>query len=329
MAESGKRDLYATLGVERSVDAEELRKSYRKLARRYHPDVNPGDKEAEDRFKAISEAYAVLSDPEKRKLYDEFGEISLESGFDVEAARRARDAFGARFGGAGDGAQGFEFSGAPGEGYDFGNLDDLLGELFSRRGWSGGHTRGRMRGGDIEAELELDFMDAALGGEQRLHIGRPAADGSVRRETVTVRIPPGVSDGGRIRLPGKGGEGRGGGPPGDLYARIRVRPHGLFRREGRDVFLDVPISVREALLGAKVEVPTLSGRATVTIPAGTSSGTRLRLRGKGVPHPAGGASGDLYVVVQIRVPRRLDADAATRLQEMPELDPPDLRKELG
>lgn len=325
MAEAGEKDLYAALGVGREADADAIRSAYRKLARRYHPDVNPGDPEAEERFKAISEAYSVLSDPEKRQLYDEFGEVSLASGFDPEAARRARDAFGARFGGGpGPGA---DFPGASGEAFRFGGLDDLFSDLFRQRGWSGGPAAGR--GPDLEAEIELDFLDAVRGGEHRLTLGRPTADGGVRSETVTVRIPAGVADGGRIRLPGKGGEGRGGGPPGDLHARIRVRPHPLFRREGRDVSIDVPISVREAVCGAKVEVPTLAGRATVTVPAGTSSGQRLRLRGRGVPAPGGGEPGDFYVVVQVRVPKGLSADALERIGEVPELHDPDLRRGLG
>jgi curved DNA-binding protein len=323
VADAPERDLYAALGVARDADDDSIRKTYRQLARRYHPDVNPGDEEAEERFKAISEAYAVISDPEKRRLYDEFGEISLQSGFDAEAARRARDAFGARFGGAP--GEGFAFEGGAGEGFGFGNLDDLLSELFARQGWREGP--GRRRGADLEALLELEFLDAARGGEQRLTIGRPTAEGGVRQETVSVRIPPGVSDGGRIRLPGKGAEGKGGGPPGDLHAHIRVRPHPVFRREGRDLYVDVPISVREAILGGKVEAPTLDGRVTVTVPPGTDGGTRLRLRGKGVPHPSGGAAGDLYVVLQIRVPREVDPDTAARLETMTELDPPDLRKE--
>jgi curved DNA-binding protein len=323
VADAPERDLYAALGVARDADEETIRKTYRHLARRYHPDVNPGDAEAEERFKLISEAYAVLSDPEKRRLYDEFGEISLQSGFDAEAARRARDAFGARFGRSGGGD--FAFEGSAGEGFGFGNLDDLLSQLFNRQGRGEGATR--RRGPDLEAELELDLLEAARGGEHRLAIARPTADGGVRRETVTVRIPPGVSDGGRIRLPGRGAEGRGGGPPGDLHARIRIRPHPVFRREGRDLYVDVPISVREAILGARVEVPTLEGRASVNVPPGTDGGTKLRLRGKGLPRPSGGSPGDLYAVLQIRVPRRVDPETAKRLKAMDELDPPDLRKE--
>jgi DnaJ-class molecular chaperone len=319
-----KQDLYATLGVARDSDDETIRKAYRKLARRYHPDVNPGDSEAEERFKEISEAYALLSSPEKRRAYDEFGEISLEGGFDPEAARRAREAFGARFGGGGD----FAGFGAPrGESFGFGNADDLFSDLFSRRGWSGG-PRAR-RGADLQAELMLDFLDAARGGEHRLTLARPTAEGGLRHETVTVRIPPGVADGGSIRLRGKGAEGRGDAPAGDLIAHIRVKPHPHFRRESRNLHVDLPLSVREATLGAEVEVPTLEGRVTVSVPPGTDSGTKLRLRGKGVADPSGGPPGDLYVNVQIRVPRNLDEAAAAKVEALSPFDPPDLRKDLG
>jgi len=321
-----RKDLYAVLGVARDVDAKELRKAYRKLAREHHPDVNPDDAVAEQRFKEISEAYAVLGDEEKRRLYDEFGEVSLQSGFDPEAARRAREAFGQRFSGGARGPGGFGGF-QPGEGQEFayGDLDDLLGDLFSRRGWQGGPRRG----GDIEAELELEFLDAARGGEQRLTLSRPRADGTSRQETVTVRIPAGVADGGRIRLKGKGAEGAAGGPAGDLYARIRVRPHPFFRRERRDLLFDLPISVREALLGAKIEVPTLEGRVTLTVPPGSDSGRKLRLRGKGIPDPGGGPAGDLYAVLQIRVPTSLDPETAAKVQELEGLEVPGLRKELG
>jgi DnaJ-class molecular chaperone len=326
MAGPGREpDLYAILGVARDADAETIRKSYRKLARRHHPDVNPGDKGAEEKFKEITRAYDVLSDAEKRRNYDEFGEVALQAGFDAEKARRAREAFASRF--ERGGGPGFEgFPGPGGERSEFGGLDDLFSDLFSRRG-AGGARRER-RGADLEAELELDFVDAALGCERRLSIARPMADGSVRDEAVTVRIPPGVADGGRIRLRGKGGEGRGGAAAGDLFARIRVRPHRYFRREGRDLYLDLPVTIGEATLGARAEVPTLAGRVTLTIPPGTDCGARLRLRGKGVPHPSGGKPGDLYVVVQIRVPRDLTPDAAEKLRELARFDPPDLRSEL-
>jgi DnaJ-class molecular chaperone len=324
MASGEKRDLYQTLGVPRDADAKAIKKAYRKLARQFHPDVNPGDKAAEERFKRISEANAVLSDPEKRRNYDEFGEVSLGGGFDADAARRAREAFGARFG-TGGRAEGFPGSGGQSFGFDFGDLEELLGQRFGGRG--GGRGR-RLRGEDLQASIELDFLEAARGGEKRLTITRPSPSGAPITETVTVRIPPGVGDGGRIRLPQKGSPGLAGGPPGDLWATIRVRPHPVFRREGRSLHVEVPISIREAIRGAKIEIPTLEGRATLTVPPGTDSGRKLRLRGKGIADPGGGPPGDLYVTIQIRVPRGLSAEAKKRVDELDEFDPPDLRKEL-
>lgn len=308
------KDPYTTLGVPRDADDNAIRSRYRELARRYHPDVNPGDDAAEERFKAVSEAYAVLSEPEKRAAYDEFGEAALQGGFDADAARRARESFGG-FGGFGGG-------GFPGSG---GGLEDLLSNMF------GGGGRGRPRprpGRDLEADLTLDFLDSAKGCERSLTINRPSADGSVRKETISVRIPPGVSDGGRVRLRGKGGEGSAGGPAGDLYARIRVLPHPVFRREDRHLYVDIPLSVREAILGAKIEVPTLDGRVTLTIPAGTDSGTKLRLRGKGIPAAGRGEPGDLFAVMQIRVPDQVSPATAKALEELSDLEPEKLRDDL-
>jgi DnaJ-class molecular chaperone len=314
-----KKNLYDILGVARDADADTIRKAYRKLAREHHPDVNPGDDEAEERFKEISQAYSVLSDAEKRSQYDEFGEAALEGGFDAGAARRAREAFGARFGGP-------EFEGSAGE-FHFGDLDDLLGGVFSRFGRDGGRPPRPRRGRDLEASITLEFLDAARGGEHRLSLARPSAEGGVAQEQITVRTPAGVRDGGRIRLAGKGGE-TAGGSPGDLYLNVHVRPHAVFRREDRDVHLEVPISVSEAVRGAKVEIPTLDGRATVTIPSGTDSGKKLRLRGKGLANPAGGAPGDLIATLRIRVPQDMDEAAEKALDEISRHDPPDLREEL-
>jgi len=327
-----RRDLYEVLGVARDADEATLKKAYRKLARQYHPDVNPGDAGAEERFKEVSEAYAVLSDPEKKRNYDEFGDVALSGGFDAEAARRTRESFGARFGTGGGpggrGAGGFEafFQEGPGgeEMHFGGDLDELL-ERMMGRGRRG--PAGPRRGADLEAEIELDLRDAALGCEQRLTLARPGA-GPPRSEVVTVKVPRGMVDGARIRIPGKGAEGQEGGPPGDLHATIRVRPHPIFRAEGRDLHLELPVTFAEATLGAEIEVPTLEGRATLTLPPGTDGGKRLRLRGKGIPGAGRHADGDLYVTLRIRVPRDLDAEGRARVEAVRALGPEDPREEL-
>jgi curved DNA-binding protein len=298
------------LGVARGADADTIRTSYRALARKFHPDLNQGRSESEERFKEVSEAYAVLSDPEKRALYDEFGAVSLDAGFNAEAARGSR-----RFGG------GFGQPGGDGYGFD---INDVLGSVFGGRARRSGVS---FRGEDLEVTLELEFLEAARGATRQINVMRPGPDGRPASERVTVRIPPGVDDGGRIRIPGKGAESRGGGPAGDLFAKIRIRPSATFRRDGRDLLLDLPVTVSEATLGARIEIPTLDGSATVTIPPGSDSGRRLRLRGKGIADPKSGTRGELYVTVQIRVPVGLDPDARAKLQELSAFDPPGIRKE--
>jgi curved DNA-binding protein len=280
------QDYYETLGVPRDASADDIRRAYRNLARRLHPDVNkePG---AEDRFKAISEAYEVLRDPEKRARYDGLGANwragpqppgggSAENGFDRGSGfRDARVDFGS--GGLGD------------------IFDDLFGGRTARAG-RGGFEGFSFRGGDQEAELELTLEEAAAGGRRRLSLG----DG---RE-LEVEIPPGARDGQRIRLSGQGSPGAGGGESGDLFLRVRLKPHPRFRVQGRDLYVDLAVSPWEAALGADVSVPTLDGSARVKVPAGSSSGRRLRLRGQGLPGGAGSA-GDLYAVVMIHVPKKL------------------------
>jgi len=321
-----KKDLYEVLGVARDADRDTIRKAYRKLARQNHPDLNPGDAAAEERFKEISKAWEVLQDEDRRKAYDEFGEISLEAGFDPEKAREAREAFGQRFGFEGGGfGRGPDGGGYQRHDFDFGDLDDILGGMFGRSAEGRGV---RLRGQDVEATLELEFEEAVRGGERRLTLSRPTPDGGMAPETITVRIPPGVDTGGRLRIAGKGAPGIGGGPPGDLFVKLRVRPHRVFRRDGKDLELELPISVREAIEGARVDVPTLDGRVTLTIPPGTDSGRRLRLRGKGVPDAGGGKAGDLYVRVEIRVPRALDDKARAALEALEPFEDPGIRKEL-
>jgi DnaJ-class molecular chaperone len=304
---------YQVLGVAPEATADEIKKVYRRLARETHPDLNPGDAKAEARFKQISAAYDVLSDPEKRKQFDEFGEIALEAGFDAERARAARDRFSSRFG-APD-------SDAYGEGYAFGGIEDLLHGFAARSGGGPGGARFRMDGPDVEASMTLGFVEAVKGGEKRFGIARPRRDGSRIDEEITVRIPPGVTDGGRLRIPGKGGEGLNGGEPGDLWIQVRVEPHPLFRREGRDLELELPITLAEAVAGGRVEVPTLEGRASVTIPPGTSSGSRLRLRGQGVPASRTTPAGDLYARIKIVVPKDAAEKLGDALRELAQEDP--------
>lgn len=319
---AGRRNPYEVLGVARDADAATVKKAYRKLAQESHPDRHPDDPQAEDRFKEINQAYQVLSDPERRSAYDEFGDIALDPNFDAERARAARSQ---GFGGFPGG--GFSFSTGDAEGFT--DLGSLFEDLFGGAG-AAGRARGprARRGPDLETTIELDFVDAALGCEQRIELQLPQADGSARSETLAVRIPPGVSDGGRIRLAGKGGPGRGGGPAGDLIARVRVRPHSLFRREGRDIHIEAPVSVTEATLGAEFEVPTLDGRVMLRVPPGTDSGSKLRLRGKGIPAAGGQPAGDLYVGIRIRVPKKLDDEARQRVKDLEPLGPHDLRKEF-
>ena len=316
-----KKDLYEILGVGRTATHDEIRKVYRKLARTYHPDLNPGDEKAEARFKEIASAWGVLSDEKKRSAYDEFGDASLQAGFDADEARKIRDQFGTRFGFSGQPS-----GGAPRDEFHFGGIDDLLGRMYAD-GPQGPRSI-RFPGSDLESSLELDFLEAVVGGEKRLTLGRPSADGRVTSETVTVRIPPGVSANGRLRIPGKGGFGMGDGPPGDLWVTLHIRPHPVFQREGRNLTMTLPVSVREAILGVAVDVPTLEGRATLKVPAGTHSGTRLRLKGKGVPAPKGGAAGDLLVRVEIKVPRDLDEATLATVSTLEPFEDPEIRKGL-
>jgi curved DNA-binding protein len=321
----GFHDYYETLGVPRTASAEEIRKAYRRLARTNHPDVNK-DPSAEDRFKEISEAYEVLRDDDKRQLYDRFGE-NWRAGQDVSSAPGFEEYFRQQGRGARSGNGRARAGGGPGDVFvefgDDGDFSDFFEGLFGRGGSGRGPRRGGFggfdifddRGADQEAVLEVSLQDAARGGRQRIALD----DG----RTFDVDIPPGVRDGQRIRLSGEGAQGSGGGPTGDLYLRVRVRPDRRFRVEGRDVHTDLPVTPSEAALGAEVELPTLTGTARVRVPAGSSSGRKLRLRGEGVPNP-GGTPGDLYAVVQVQVPKTLtdeERQLFERLAQVSRFDP--------
>src|SRR5512146_460225 len=400
------KDYYGVLGVKKSASTDEIRKAFRKLARKCHPDVNPGDKAAEERFKAISEANDVLSDPKKRKIYDQLGyysdNISPEA---AEAYARAGAGGGGGFPGggfpgggqAGGGAQGvpFDFSGfdfsdlfegagrAAGSERKRGGFRDIFSGMFSGRG---AQPSGPEPGSDLEYQVNVGFWQAIRGAVLRLQVARrdvcnqchgrgfleapgvcpeckgtgqvtqtggrmrfntqcprchgtgknitvcPTCGGEgvvERTEPLEVRIKPGTRDGQRIRLAGKGNAGSHGGAPGDLYVIIRAGEHPIFRREGDDIYLTVPVTASEAALGAKIEVPTIDGRAILKIPPGTQSGQKLRLREKGVPSATReGVRGDEIVEVKVTVPMPRDERTKELLRELARLNPEDPRAEL-
>ena len=379
-----KEDYYATLGVGRDAKEEEIRKSYRRLVRKYHPDVNPGDKAAEERFKRIQEAYDVLSDKKKRDVYDQFGFYS-----DHVPPGGGAPGGGAHPGGGFD-FHGFDFrdfTGAQEEGPHAG-FRDIFSQFFGGRGAAGPETATHApeRGSDLEYGLNIGFWDSIRGTQVRLNVSRqeqcsvcggsgsagggsaicPECDGAgkvtqmagamkfsltcprcqgkgrlrnfcaschgdgrrVATEPVEVRIPPGANTGSRLRVPGKGNAGRMGGPTGDLYINIRVEPHPLFTRNGNNVEIRIPVTVSEASLGAKVEVPTIDGRAHLKIPPGTQSGQRLRMREKGVLDTRSGVRGDQIVEVVIQAPKANDERTREILRELAQLHAEDPREEL-
>jgi molecular chaperone DnaJ len=405
MATTTKKDYYETLGVKKSASVEDIRKAFRKLARKYHPDVNPGDKAAEEKFKALSEANDVLSDPKKRKIYDQLGFYS--DNIDpaaAEAYARGGPTGAGGFGGfpggvASAGGQGvpFDFSG-----FDFGDMfeggsargrttsgaggfRDIFSSMFGGRGGATAQE-GPEPGSDLEYQVNVPFWTAIRGGVMRLNITRqdtcsnchgngvieqpgvcpqckgkgtieqsanrmkfnvtcPRCGGSgknvsacpvchgdgvvARTEPLEVRIKAGTRDGQRIRLAGKGNAGPHGGQPGDLYVIIRAGDHPVFQREGDDIYVNVPVTATEAALGAKIEVPTIDGRALLKVPPGTQSGQKLRLREKGVPSATKeGARGDEIVEVKITVPMPRDEKTKELLRELAKLNPEDPRAEL-
>ncbi len=379
-----RKDYYAALNVERDAKPEQIRKAYRRLARKFHPDFNPGNKQAEEKFKEIQEAYEILSDEKKRKTYDQYGFYSdhIPEGGPAPGARS--DA------GPQVDFSGFDFSNyAPDEerGGGFGtNLKDLFSQFFSHGGAQAAEAEGPERGGDLEHRMRLGFWDAIRGTQVRFTATRKEAcstcrgtgvqkgktqvcsecggTGKVTRqagamrfsgpcprcggtgrertpcpvcngvgyfarpETFDVRIPPGVDTGSRVRVAGKGNAGFDGGPAGDLYIITEVEPHPVFERKGDNFYVKVPVTMTEAALGAKVDVPTIDGVTTIRIPPGTQSGQKLRLRQKGAPSLRANARGDQFVEVQIATPKIADERSKAILRELEKLNPENPRAEL-
>jgi molecular chaperone DnaJ len=380
MASTTKTDYYDLLGVSRKATAKDIRAAFRKLARKYHPDLNPGDKAAEEKFKQLQEAYDILSDTKKRQMYDQYGFYSenIPTGDYGPGAGGGEGNVNFDFGG-------FDFSGGSGQAGGSASFRDLFSSFFGGRGRSAGVEEEAEEGGSLEYQLEIDFWDAVRGAVKKLQITRldscetchgtgavgtpqvcPTCNGSgtiqqaagkmrfnvpctrcggtgklrtacktcggegrVRRtETIDVRIPAGVASGGRVRVPGKGNAGTMGAPPGDLYLLVEVKPHPFFERRGNDLYTKVPVTVSEATLGAKVEVPTIDGRSLVRIPPGTNSGRTLRLREKGVPNVRNATRGDQYVEIQVVVPQPTDERVRNIMKELEEVAPDDPRKDL-
>lgn len=284
-----EKDYYAMLGVTKDSDAAAIKKAYRKLAREFHPDTSKGDKKDESRFKEISEAYEILSDPKSRVEYDEARALYARGGFRNQNANMG-GTFNDVFTGSGD-------------------LNDMLSGLFGQR------TRGPRRGADLQTEATISFRDSIHGLTLPLRL---SVDGGAAR-TLSARIPPGVSDGSKIRLKGKGGSGERGAPDGDLFINIHVTPHPVFGRKGDDLTATVPVTFSEAALGADIEVPTLDdGAVTLRLAPGTASGRTLRVKGKGIAKTHG-AHGDLLVTIEVVVPQRLDAKEREALQKFAEV----------
>lgn len=296
-----KKDYYETLGVSKGATEEEIKKAYRALARKFHPDLHPGNKDMEARFKEINEAYHVLSDQKKRSDYDLTGGVTFEPGM----------------GGYPGGAGGFNFENAGQGGFGgFGGFDDIFSDIFGGR-----RRRGAVKGADLEYTLGLDFIHAVKGADVKITISRKTGG-----ETLTVKIPAGVKTGSRVRVAGKGDHGYEGGPAGDLFITIDVKGHPHFKRIDDDIYVDVPVTVKEAVLGAEVLVPTIDGHTTVRIPPGTSGGQKLRIKGKGVRAPS--RHGDEYLVINIEVPKKPDPGSKELIEEFDRINPHEPRKGL-
>jgi len=289
------KDYYAVLGVTKGASPDEIKKAYRKLALKYHPDKNPGDKQAEEKFKELTEAYAVLSDTDKRKQYDQFGESGFHQRYSQEDIFRnfnGRDIF---------------------REFGFGGGDDIFSQLFGGGRGRPGRTR-LVKGQDYVMRLTLPFRQAMLGGERRVTFRRDSSE-----ENLQVRIPPGVESGQRLRVPGKGGPSPAGGPPGDLFLDLEVENDAVFSREGDlDLLVTVSVPFSTATLGGSADVPTLEESKRVKVPAGMQHGGRIRLKGFGVPAHGRTAAGDLYAIITVAVPKKLTDEQKDLLEKLRE-----------
>ncbi len=306
-------DYYKILGVSKNASTEEIKKAYRKLALKFHPDRNQGNKEAEEKFKEANEAYAVLSDPEKRKQYDTFGSTGFQQRFSQEDIFRNSDIgsilreFGINFGGMGGG---FNSGGFRTFSYGRGGINDI----FSQGMHTGHNFRAQqpVKGQDYTLELTITLDDVLTGAEKIISLGRGD-------EKVTVKIPPGIENGKKLRVAGKGAPSSMGGPQGDLYLLIRVEPHPLFQREGCNLLLEKTIPFTAAVLGTEIEVPTLNGKQfKVKVPAGIQPQAKLRLKGHGLPTGPYGPNGDIFLKIAIEVPKKLNKTQKKLLQELAE-----------
>jgi len=312
----GKRDPYRVLGVSRSATDDEIKKAYRKLARKHHPDLNSNSKASEDRFKEISDAYDILSDKGKRQRYDRFGHDGVNANFSDFSGAGADS-----FSGAGFGQSGFRFNFGGFSSASGGKIfEDILSDYFRAAGRKATRERRSSRGSDLEHSLTIDFDQAYHG---------VTAVVRILDRKINVRIPSGVDTGSKIRLAGQGAPGLRGGPPGDLFLNITVRDHPVFRRTGKDIHMVLPISIGEAILGTKVEIPGPGGRLALKIPECTQSGTVFRFKGKGVPSLKDESNrGDFYVTVQISIPEKIDSVSRDLLAEFDRRNPVKPRQDL-
>jgi molecular chaperone DnaJ len=378
MATETKRDYYEVLGLKKGASESDIKKAFRKLARKYHPDVNPGDKTAEHKFKEMNEAYEVLSDPKKRQQYDQFGHAAFGGGFGPEAGA----------GGGFSGFQGFR-PGAGGAEYfrsgNFEGFEDIFGSMFGDRVRQGGPAKGD----DVTYSVEVDLEDAIFGRTMQIDLNREVAcstcggtggqpgssprtcptcrgTGSVtqgrgfmqmaqpcptcrgagtynpnpcracsgrglvpKSDRINVKIPPGVDNGSKVRVAGMGGAGEQGGPAGDIYIITKVRPHSYFERKGDNLHSEARVTVKEAALGEKIEIPTVDGMVSLSLPEGVQTGQQLKLRGKGVPHLGGGGVGDHYVTIKVVTPTRLGDRGKELVRELDRLNPQNPRADIA